>query len=95
MRQLDSGSTAASNPPRQQPQCPALTRKHVVEITINGEPKTIPDGLTVAGLLEMLGKQPRYLAVERNKELVPRTHHAECPLRSGDQIEIVTLVGGG
>ncbi len=66
-----------------------------MEITINGEPKTVPDGLTIAGLLEQLGKQPRYLAVERNKELVPRTRHAECPLHAGDQIEIVTLVGGG
>lgn len=66
-----------------------------VEITINGEAKTIPDGLTIAGLLELLGKQPKYLAVERNRDLVPRTRHAECPLQNGDKIEIVTLVGGG
>lgn len=73
----------------------ALPRCLSVEITINGEVKTVPDGLSIAGLLELLNKQPRYLAVERNRELVPRTRHAECPLHSGDQIEIVTLVGGG
>jgi sulfur carrier protein len=39
--------------------------------------------------------QPRYLAVERNFELVPRGNHAECVLHEGDQLEIVTLVGGG
>jgi thiamine biosynthesis protein ThiS len=43
----------------------------------------------------MLEMQPRYLAVERNFELVPRTRHAHCVLKDGDQLEIVTLVGGG
>ena len=66
-----------------------------MEITVNGELKTVPDNATVTQLLEQLGLQPRYLAVERNRELVPRTRHAECHLAPDDQIEIVTLVGGG
>lgn len=66
-----------------------------MEITVNGELKTVPDNATVTQLLEQLGLQPRYLAVERNRELVPRTRHAECHLTPDDQIEIVTLVGGG
>lgn len=66
-----------------------------MEIRVNGEPRRVEDGITVARLLEKLEMQPRYLAVERNFELVPRTRHAECVLADGDAIEIVTLVGGG
>lgn len=66
-----------------------------IEITVNGEVQRVPAGITVAQLLEHLGKQPRYLAVERNQSLVPRTQHAECVIFAEDQIEIVTLVGGG
>jgi sulfur carrier protein len=66
-----------------------------VEIRVNGEKRFIENGVTVARLLEQLNMQPRYLAVERNFELVPRARHAECVLCDGDQLEIVTLVGGG
>ena len=66
-----------------------------MQISINGEPRECAAGTTVARLLEQLEMQPRYLAVERNFELVPRTRHAECELHDGDQLEIVTLVGGG
>jgi thiamine biosynthesis protein ThiS len=62
---------------------------------MNGEPREIESGTTVARLIEALKMQPRFLAVERNFELVPRTRHAECVLADGDQLEIVTLVGGG
>lgn len=65
------------------------------EISINGEPLQIEPGTTVAELLRQLHKEPRFLAVERNFELVPRTEHAGCRLSAGDTIEIVTLVGGG
>ena len=66
-----------------------------MEITLNGEPREIEPGTTVAQLLEQLGMQPRLLAVERNLELVPRATHAECTLSDSDRLEIVTLVGGG
>jgi sulfur carrier protein len=62
---------------------------------MNGEPREIESGTTVARLIEALKMQPRFLAVERNFELVPRARHAECVLADGDQLEIVTLVGGG
>jgi sulfur carrier protein len=39
--------------------------------------------------------QPRLVAVERNRDLVPRAQHAACALEAGDRVEIVTLVGGG
>lgn len=66
-----------------------------MKIVMNGEPREVEVGTTVAGLIAVLEMQPRYLAVERNFELVPRTCHAECVLQEGDQLEIVTLVGGG
>lgn len=66
-----------------------------VTIKINGEQRFIPEATTVAGLLEQLNLDPKFLAVERNRELVPRTEHAGCELCDGDEIEIVTLVGGG
>jgi thiamine biosynthesis protein ThiS len=66
-----------------------------VEISVNGEPRQVEVGCTVAVLLEQLKLQPRYLAVERNQQLVPRATHANCVLQPGDGIEIVTLVGGG
>ena len=66
-----------------------------MQITINGEPRQIGDDTTVADLLEELQLQPQFLAVERNLEIVPRREHADTRLSEGDQLEIVTLVGGG
>ncbi len=64
-------------------------------ISCNGEVFPLPPGTTVARLLEQLQLDPRRVAVEVNRELVPRRRHAEHLLRSGDVVEIVTLVGGG
>ncbi len=66
-----------------------------VEIQVNGDRQEVSQGSTIADLLKQLGMQPRFLAVERNCELVPRGRHQDCELQSGDRIEIVTLVGGG
>ena len=65
------------------------------QITVNGQPREIEPGATVASLLEALGLEPRGLAVERNLELVPRAAHAATLLEAGDRVEVVTLVGGG
>lgn len=66
-----------------------------MEIQVNGESRAVPNEATVAWLVADLKLQPKFVAVERNRELVPRTEHAQCRLQAGDQIEIVTLVGGG
>lgn len=66
-----------------------------MRIVVNGEPQDIEDQTTVAVLLESLKLQPKFVAVERNRELVPRTVHADCVLEEGDEVEVVTLVGGG
>jgi thiamine biosynthesis protein ThiS len=66
-----------------------------MQITVNGQPREVAPGSTVAALLVELGLDPRQLAVERNLELVPRTEHAATTLAAGDRLEVVTLVGGG
>jgi sulfur carrier protein len=66
-----------------------------VRITVNGEASEVPEGATVASLMALLGKPGRPVAVEVNRELVPRSQHGTRRLAEGDAIEIVTLVGGG
>ncbi len=64
-------------------------------ISVNGELREVANDTTVAALLVELDIRSKLCAVERNRELVPRKQHAECTLEPGDNIEIVTLVGGG
>lgn len=66
-----------------------------VNVVVNGETRTVPEGATVSDLLAVLKLDPRYLAVELNREVVPRAEHGRRALQDGDQVEIVTLVGGG
>ncbi len=66
-----------------------------MQVNVNGEPRELPADATVTALVESMGLEPRRVAVERNKELVPRSRHAETPLQDGDVLEVVTLVGGG
>jgi sulfur carrier protein len=65
-----------------------------MEIQINDTPTQVSDGTTVAQLLAQLNKQ-QHVAVELNMEVVPRREHGDVVLRPGDQVELVTLVGGG
>ena len=64
-------------------------------ITVNEEARTYPDPFTVADLLRALNKDPTKLAVELNRDVVPRAEHQARLLRDGDAVEIVTLVQGG
>ena len=66
-----------------------------VTIVLNGEPQTVADAITISQLLADSQLNPRQVAVEVNRELVPRERHAEYQLRDGDELEVVTLVGGG
>lgn len=66
-----------------------------IAISINGEPRRVAAGLSVAGLVAELGLNPKKVAVERNLEIVPRSTHADVMLADGDQLEIVHFVGGG
>ena len=66
-----------------------------MKLTVNGKPVELPDGSTVAGLLSHLAVEPARVAIERNQEVVPRRTWNEAGLADGDQIEVVTFVGGG
>jgi sulfur carrier protein len=66
-----------------------------MDIKLNGEPRQITEGLTVAGLVEQLGYTGKRIAVERNGEIVPKGQHSSTVLVAGDQLEIVVAVGGG
>jgi thiamine biosynthesis protein ThiS len=67
----------------------------MIAITINGEPRRVSAGLSVAGLVAELGLNPKKVAVERNLEIVPRSMHGDVMIADGDQLEIVHFVGGG
>jgi sulfur carrier protein len=65
-----------------------------VRVTVNGEPRELPAGTTVAGLVASLGGQAGGVAVAVNGEVVPRGGWAAA-LRDGDRVEVVTAVQGG
>lgn len=66
-----------------------------MEIVVNGQNHDVPEGITIAGLLERFGLADKYVAVEVNRDVIPRARHAEHRIQPGDSLEIVTLVGGG
>lgn len=67
----------------------------MIAIRLNGEERPVPEGRTVRDLLDDLGFKGRAVAVEINRELVPKRMHPQTTLRDGDVVEVVTLVGGG
>ncbi len=67
----------------------------MLTIQLNGETREKPLGTTVAALLEAEGLADRRVAVEVNREIVPKSQHRERMLHDGDRIEIVHALGGG
>ena len=76
-------------------QTPALDRATALSVTVNGERRDVAPGTTVAALLAALGASGARVAVERNRQIVPRAEQGELQLADGDQLEVVTFVGGG
>jgi thiamine biosynthesis protein ThiS len=66
-----------------------------VRVTVNGEPREVEAGTTVARLVELLALAPERLAVELNREVLRRALWAATELAEGDRVEIVHFVGGG
>ena len=66
-----------------------------INVHINGEPRRLPAGQSIAALVTSLGLDPAKVAVERNLEIVPRSLHEATPLVDGDRVELVQFVGGG
>lgn len=65
-------------------------------ITVNGREHTLSQPVTVAELLTQLKiDTSRGVAVERNREIVPRGEHTQSPVRDGDTFEIITAFAGG
>jgi sulfur carrier protein len=66
-----------------------------MRLTVNGEQRDVPAGLSVRGLVELLELTDGPVAVERNGEVVPRAEHVSTMLAEGDVLEVVHFVGGG
>jgi len=67
----------------------------LISIQLNGESREVPDGLTLAALVEWLKLPADRVAVERNLEIVPRGQWLETLVGAGDRLEVVHFVGGG
>lgn len=66
----------------------------MTSLTVNGDPLTL-EGTTVADLVAQLQLQGRRLAVEVNRDIVPKSEHGQHRLNDGDVVEIVHAIGGG
>jgi sulfur carrier protein len=66
-----------------------------MKLQINGEPRDVAAPLSLSALLEQLGMKADRVAVELNRNIVPREQWAETSLGDGDHLEIVQFVGGG
>ncbi|WP_372637642.1 sulfur carrier protein ThiS [Alcanivorax jadensis] len=65
-----------------------------MKLTVNGDILTL-DGSTIADLVTQLNLAGRRLAVEVNRDIVPKSRHADFVLKDGDEVEIVHAIGGG
>ena len=65
-----------------------------MKIKVNGAEQDVPDGTTVAQLIAMHNVSPQKVAIELNRRLL-RGDKYETALKAGDEVEIVTFVGGG
>ena len=72
-----------------------MDRPMLISLTVNGEPRRIATGATVADLVADIGLNPAKVAVERNGEIAPRSTLGDVVLGEGDVLEIVHFVGGG
>lgn len=66
-----------------------------MEVRINGEERTVDEGLTVSELLRSLDLNPGLVVVERNREILDRDRYDEVEVQAGDRLELVHFVGGG
>lgn len=72
-----------------------MPETEAISITLNGEARSVPAGLTVAALLAHLGVTPAYVAVELNGDIITRTAYDAVPVPPAAVVELVRFVGGG
>ena len=66
-----------------------------VRIRVNGAERSFPGGTSVRDLLSILEVSTPRVAVERNREILPKASYGSTPLEEGDELEVVEFVGGG
>jgi thiamine biosynthesis protein ThiS len=66
-----------------------------ITITLNGDPYRLEREISVAQLVELLRMKPNRVAVEINRDVVPKVRYAETMIRAGDVVEVISFVGGG
>lgn len=66
-----------------------------ISVTINGDRREVPEGLTVGQLLEHFDLHPRLVVVEKNREILRRQDYETVSVDAGDSLELVHFVGGG
>ena len=66
-----------------------------MNILLNGDTHSIPDGCTAAGLVASLQLAEKRIAMEVNREIVPASQYANHVLEEGDKVEVVHAIGGG
>jgi thiamine biosynthesis protein ThiS len=66
-----------------------------MQIVLNGEPRDVPEGLSVLGLLETLGLDPGRIAVELDALILKKPEWPVRKLQPGSRLEVVHFVGGG
>jgi thiamine biosynthesis protein ThiS len=74
---------------------PAMSDNPTLVISVNGEARKVSAGLSISEMLTTLGLDPRKVAVERNRKIVPRSDLGEVAVADGDAYEVVHFVGGG
>ena len=72
-----------------------MSQPDIIQVQINGEPRRVAAGSTIAALVAEIGLDPARVAVERNLVIVPRSTLGEVAVAEGDAFEIVHFVGGG
>ncbi len=66
-----------------------------MNIYVNGEPRDVPEGCTAAQLVELLGLTGRRLAMEVNRDILPRSQYEAHRFQPEDRVEVVHAIGGG
>ena len=67
----------------------------ILSVTVNGEPRELPDGTTLDGVVATLTQAPSGVAAAVNETVVPRGQWPATPLGDGDRVEVLTAVQGG
>ena len=67
----------------------------LIQISVNGKPMTVEQGITVDGLLTLLQVKREFTAVAVNREVTRKAEYGTVALSEGDKVEIVRPMGGG